>query len=451
MRHSESCRSGWASSAIFTSSRRCSPRSEGGHKEVSEADERVRCSRELGHAVFRPRSWAELVDATSMSVPATNVEFFVSQPSGRVRRYDDNVDRAADGLESARTKDRRVAEKLLARRVHEVRNHRLGLARFVGPSQRKIKVRDLLADLIDRMRVGGKKSVRTATSQVQHFLNEYGGWRAVDITSSTLGDYQQMRLGEGAARATVDRELEIVTRAFRVAFADGRLSAVPTAQRLQKLHENARQGFLKPEQFLALLDEIENQDFRDWLSWFWWTGMRNGETSSLTWDGLEDGEPPIITLFSENAKIGEARKIPVVGPLREIVERRIERRRDDCPLIFHSSAKSFKATQGGLPRRYYAVWKKACGTIGLPNLRVYDLRRSAIRNLIHAGVPELTAMKISGHRSRETFRRYAIEDPSEVAAAIERVGEYVTPRMKSRGRLIQFKRKTGTTRARRAK
>jgi integrase len=122
------------------------------------------------------------------------------------------------------------------------------------------------------------------------------------------------------------------------------------------------------------------------------------------------------------------------------VERRIRRRRTDCPLIFHADGKSFKASQGGLPNRFYEMWKKACGTIGMPHLRPYDLRRSAIRNLIHAGVPELTAMKISGHRSRETFRRYAIEDPSEIATAIETVGAYVTRRMKPQGRLVAFPR-----------
>jgi integrase len=129
-------------------------------------------------------------------------------------------------------------------------------------------------------------------------------------------------------------------------------------------------------------------------------------------------------------------------------------RQAGCPLVFHSSGKSFKASQGGLPNRFNVMWKKACGTIGLPDLRPYDLRRSAIRNLIHAGVPELTAMKISGHKSRETFRRYAIEDTSEIAAAIERVGAYVTPRMKGRGRVIRFSkrgRNTGRTRAGRSK
>ena len=70
---------------------------------------------------------------------------------------------------------------------------------------------------------------------------------------------------------------------------------------------------------------------------------------------IEDGEPPVITLFAENAKIGVPRIIPVFGPLREIVDRRIERRRTDCPLIFHASGMSFKASQGGPPNQYYAI------------------------------------------------------------------------------------------------
>jgi hypothetical protein len=36
-------------------------------------------------------------------------------------------------------------------------------------------------------------------------------------------------------------------------------------------------------------------------------------------------------------------------------------------------------------------------------------------------------------RTRETFRRYAIEDPSEIAVAFEKLGAYVTPRIKRRG------------------
>ena len=350
----------------------------------------------------------------------------------------------AEIKETARTQDEGTARKFLARRVRAVKNHKEGLGRFVGPAEGKIRMRTLIETLIQRMTEDGLKSVRTARSQVRHFLDEFGGVLARDVTSASLRSYQQQRLGQGAAKATVDRELELVRRAFRIAFDDRKVASVPGTPKLLTLHGNARKVFITPTQFGALLPHIKDSDFRDWMLWFWWTGMRNGEISSLTWDGFEDGDPPLMTLAAENAKTGESRWLPVVGPLREIVNRRLARRLPDCPLVFHSSGRSFRANHGGLPRWWYEEWREACEAIGRPELRPYDLRRSAVRNLIHSGVPELTAMKITGHKSRDTFRRYAIEDPSEIAAAIETTDAYVTPKMNPDGTIVRFPPRTRT-------
>jgi len=47
-----------------------------------------------------------------------------------------------------------------------------------------------------------------------------------------------------------------------------------------------------------------------------------------------------------------------------------------------------------------------------------DQRRSAARELRKAGVPESTIMDIGGWKTREMFKRYAITDSKDIAAAI---------------------------------
>jgi len=124
--------------------------------------------------------------------------------------------------------------------------------------------------------------------------------------------------------------------------------------------------------------------------------MRPGEIRSLTWAGL-DRETYTVRLHAKDAKTGYGRNTPVTGALRPIIERRLAAQRLDCPLIFHRHGRPV----GDFRKR----WKTACATVGVKGKLLYDLRRTAVRNMIQAGVDPSIAMKISGHRTRSMLDR----------------------------------------------
>jgi integrase len=119
----------------------------------------------------------------------------------------------------------------------------------------------------------------------------------------------------------------------------------------------------------------------------------------------------IVRLRPENSKNKDSREIPfnLFPELCELLERQRENRRLDCRFVFHHN--------GNPLGDFSKSWATACEKAGLSKTLVHDLRRTAVRNLVRAGVPERVAMEWTGHKTRKVFERYNIVSDNDKQAA----------------------------------
>jgi len=273
--------------------------------------------------------------------------------------------------------------------------------------------RTTLNDLAELIRAdytkNGRRSVDRMERSVRRLQTFFDGWKAIHITTDAADRYASMRLKNGAAAATVNRELACLRRMLNLAVRAGMLIDPPRIELLEE--NNVRTGFVEPNEMARIVEELP-EHLKPLAITGYVTGWRVGELLSRSWKhvDLKDGW---MRLDPGETKNREGRQFPlgVVPWLAETldsqakVKQLLERRTGSIvePLFFYYG--------NGRPiKSFYGSWRSAVDRAGLPGLIFHDFRRSAARNLIRAGISETVAMKLTGHKTRSVFDRYAIVD-----------------------------------------
>jgi integrase len=317
--------------------------------------------------------------------------------------------RGREYREPARSTDERVAYRLLKRRHGEVAGRT-----FVGPQEERVRFEDLKRGLLEKYTLQKRRSFSTARLRLRHIEDFFGQDRAFDMTTARLQAYQAHRLQEGANRASINRELSILHRAFVLAAKASLLSRVPMFP--DRLEESPpREETLEHPEYLAIRAHLP-PDYRDVLDFGYGTGWRKGALLGLPWSAV-DLRGGTILLPAELAKNRQAQTLPLSPSLREILVRRAERRRLDSPLVFHTDGRS-------MYHAWQKVWVQACEAAGLKGKRLHDTRRTVARDLVRSGVGPTTAMRVTGHKSPVMFRRYAVVRDADLQDAADRLDAY---------------------------
>ncbi len=311
-----------------------------------------------------------------------------------------------------------------------------------------------------------KKTLRNVRESWRNHLQPvFGELPAAGVSADKVTEYIVQRQAEGAANATINRETSALARMFSLAIRSGKITRKPHVQHL--VERNVRSGYLRDSHYDALARETAKVG--NWLRTIFEIGFvygwRRSELTTLKVKQV-DFEERTISLDAGSTKNDDPRQVrmtdEIIDLLRECVagkggEECVFTRPARTGTIYRAAGSRFwwisywhegrqihrstrteseeearlvlrdalLAYPGGYVERpvrdFRKDWQRACLAAGCPGLLFHDLRRSAVRRMINCGVRETTAMRITGHRSRSVFDRYAISNQADLDEAVKKL------------------------------
>lgn len=319
--------------------------------------------------------------------------------------------------ESSRSKERDVANKALQRRLGEVAS-----GTFVEPSVERTTILELVDLVVEDYKFRQLSSLPTVVWQRGVIEGTIGKLPAARVCPMTIKRYVIQRRQQKASDATINRELALVRRGFNLAMQ----LDPPIVARVPKItllrEDNARQGFLEPEEYERLLTELPDR-LKALFVVAYHAGARKGELRKIRREQV-DFDAMVIRLAASQTKSKKARVLPIYGDMERWLRQQIENMPANGKWVFNWGTKQLGNHLDG--------WAEACERAELPDLLFHDLRRSAVRNMKRAGVQDKVAMEISGHKTRSVFDRYNIVDESDLSEAASKVNAYFAARKQQR-------------------
>jgi integrase len=134
-------------------------------------------------------------------------------------------------------------------------------------------------------RINDKNIIRAELS-VRHLKVEFEGMRVTAITTPRINIYIEKRLAEGAANATINRELAALKRMLNQAAKQTppKVDRVPYIPMLKE--NNVRKGFFEHGDFLALRDALPYH-LKGFVTFGYKVGWRISEISNLKWSQVD--------------------------------------------------------------------------------------------------------------------------------------------------------------------
>jgi integrase len=319
--------------------------------------------------------------------------------------------------ESTRTKKETEAKRFL-----DGRRGRVAEGQPVLPRADRVRYEEAAQDLRAHYRTTGRRNLEEAEGRLAHLDRFFRGRRLATIGPAEATAYVGQRQAAEASNGTINRELAVLIRMLRLAYESGKLLRLPVLRKLKEAPP--RQGFFEREAYLAVRKHLP-ADVQVAVAIAYAFGWRM-QSEVLTLERRQcDLDARTLRLDPGRTKNDEGRLVylplDLKAQLAAHVERirEVERKRGQIlPWLFPH----LRGPWAGRRRRdFRKVWAEACRRAGVPGMLRHDFRRTAVRNLVNAGVAERVAMTVTGHKTRAVFDRYHIVSPGDLQDVARRL------------------------------
>jgi integrase len=281
------------------------------------------------------------------------------------------------------------------------------------------------AEYVGEVKVSGVRSIVPALAALKALRAHFNNRLVRSITYSEIRSYKALRLktltrydGQRSI-ASVNRELSKLKRLLNLAVQEQWLHRNPFlngASLISAADEIHRDRVLSLAEEARLFAAINNQPKRAHLKGILLIALdctlRRGEIFTLRWSDI-DFERRTITVRAFNAKTARSRIVAMTMRVyAELSRLKQESLNDSNALVF------------GVSVTIKTAWKKICHEAGIVDFHFHDCRHTAITRLIHAGLPPVEVMRISGHTTLSCLYRYSNLESDTVFRAAAALDAY---------------------------
>lgn len=354
----------------------------------------------------------------------------IREKNGRfyVRWYDFDGDRH----EEAAGNERGAANRLLTQRLGEAASG----ANRPAKAGVDVTVLDCLNLAVADMRQRQLADYQNSKGKVKSIIEPEIGWmRAASFNWKQAWKYIEARRAAGVRDSTINRELSLIRKGFKLAASpEHQLIAVAPSVPTLDEGDNVRTGFLTPAEYDRMMDALPNY-LQPLLCVAYHTGLRRSTLLSIRLDQV-DLAAGLIWIKRTQTKNRTSQTAPILdGAMRGY-----------CEMAVAANRKFLFEHDGLQIRSFKNAWAAAKKVAGLPNLLFHDLRRTAVRDWVAAGVSESAAMAISGHKTRSMFERYNIIQSATVLRAAALRTAFDKAAAEAKNEIGEKRGKSGTVR-----